>query len=99
MVGGGEGMGPLEKTAHAINDANLDVALVIIAGRNRELKNRLENHLWNIPVSVYGFVRTMPEFMQASNVLVTKAGREPSVKPVSAVCPLFFTARCRARRW
>ena len=74
MVGGGEGMGPLEKTAHAINDANLNVAMVIIAGRNRELKNRLESHLWNVPVSVYGFVRTMPEFMQASNVLVTKAG-------------------------
>ncbi len=74
MVGGGEGMGPLEKTAHAINEANLDVAMVIIAGRNRELKNRLESHLWNVPVSVYGFVRTMPEFMKASNVLVTKAG-------------------------
>ncbi len=74
LVGGGEGMGPLEKTAHAINEAGLDAALVIIAGRNRELKYRLEQYDWKMPVSIYGFVRTMPEFMQASNVLVTKAG-------------------------
>lgn len=74
LVGGGEGMGPLEKTAHAIDTAGLELALVIITGRNRELKNRLEQHNWKIPVSVYGFVHNMPDFMQASNVLVTKAG-------------------------
>ncbi len=74
LVGGGEGMGPLEKTAHAINEAGLNTAMVIIAGRNRDLKSRLENFEWKIPVSIYGFVRTMPDFMQASNVLVSKAG-------------------------
>jgi 1,2-diacylglycerol 3-beta-galactosyltransferase len=74
LVGGGEGMGPLEKTAHAINEAGLEAALVVITGRNRELKTRLENYDWKIPASIYGFVRTMPDFMQAANVLVTKAG-------------------------
>ena len=64
----------LEKTAHAINEARLDAALVIITGRNRDLKYRLEQYDWNMPVSIYGFVRNMPDFMQASNVLVTKAG-------------------------
>jgi len=74
LVGGGDGMGPLEKTAHAINEAELKAALVIIAGRNRRLKTRLEKYPWTMPVSIYGFVRAMPEFMQAANVLVTKAG-------------------------
>jgi 1,2-diacylglycerol 3-beta-galactosyltransferase len=74
LVGGGEGMGPLEKTAHAINDAGLEAAMVIIAGRNRELKTRLENNEWKMPVTIYGFVRTMPDFMRAANVIVSKAG-------------------------
>lgn len=74
LVGGGEGMGPLEKTAHAIEEAQLPVRLVIVAGRNRKLKNRLENHSWRIPALVYGFVREMPSFMRASDMLVTKAG-------------------------
>ena len=74
LIGGGDGMGPLEKTAHAINDAGLNAALIVVAGRNRRLKSRLEKYLWTMPVSIYGFVRAMPDFMRAANVLVTKAG-------------------------
>ena len=74
LVGGGDGMGPLEKTAHAINDTGLKAALIVVAGRNRRLKSRLEKYPWTMPVSIYGFVRAMPDFMRAANVLVTKAG-------------------------
>lgn len=74
LVGGGEGMGPLEKTAHAIAEADLPVALAIITGRNQHLKDRLEAQDWPIPVFVYGFVHEMPEFMRAADILVTKAG-------------------------
>ena len=64
LVGGGEGMGPLEKTAQAIAGARLPAALVVIAGRNQNLRLRLQSQNWPIPVFVYGFVREMPEFMQ-----------------------------------
>jgi len=74
LVGGGEGMGPLEEIAHKINNAQLDVALVIIAGRNKKLKEKLEYTRWDIPVLVYGFVTDMPNFMRAADVLLTKAG-------------------------
>ncbi len=42
MVGGGEGMGPLFKTARALNDAHLNCQIAVIAGRNEELKQHLE---------------------------------------------------------
>ncbi len=74
LVGGGDGMGPLEEVAHAINRAKLPVALVIVAGRNRALKERLERYAWDLPVDVYGFVRDMPDFLRAADILVTKAG-------------------------
>ncbi len=74
LVGGGEGMGPLEKTAHAIEQARLPVRMVIVAGRNRNLRNRLENHPWRVPVLIYGFIREMPRFMRAADILITKAG-------------------------
>jgi 1,2-diacylglycerol 3-beta-galactosyltransferase len=74
LIGGGDGMGPLEKTAIAINEARVDASMVIVTGRNRKLKERLEKFPWKIPVSIYGFVRTLPEFMRASNILVSKAG-------------------------
>jgi 1,2-diacylglycerol 3-beta-galactosyltransferase len=74
IVGGGEGMGHLDKHALAIDQARLNCQLIIVTGRNQQLKSTLENYKWSIPVKIYGFVRDMPEFMQASDVLITKAG-------------------------
>lgn len=74
LVGGGEGMGNLERHANEINNANLPIQLIIVAGRNEPLKSKLEAKNWNMPTKIYGFVREMPEFMQASDILITKAG-------------------------
>ena len=74
IVAGGDGMGPLYKTATAINDAKLPCQLAIIAGRNDDLKARLEATEWNQPVHIYGFVTDMPRKMSAADILVTKAG-------------------------
>jgi 1,2-diacylglycerol 3-beta-galactosyltransferase len=74
LVGGGEGMGPLEETAAALDASGLPISLVIIAGRNQKLKDRLEARDWKIPHVIYGFVKNMPEIMSAADVLITKAG-------------------------
>jgi 1,2-diacylglycerol 3-beta-galactosyltransferase len=74
LVGGGEGMGPLEDTAYAIDEARLPATLVVVAGRNRRLRARLLAHPWQQRTLTYGFVRDMPDFMRAANILVTKAG-------------------------
>ena len=42
MVSGGEGMGPLGRTAMAIDKANLPAGLAIVAGRNVKLRTKLE---------------------------------------------------------
>jgi len=74
LVGGGEGMGPMEAVAHAINEARLPATLVIVCGRNQALKARLEQVAWNEPTFVYGFVKEMHLFMRAADILITKAG-------------------------
>jgi 1,2-diacylglycerol 3-beta-galactosyltransferase len=74
IVGGGEGMGPIYKTARAINSRQLDCQLAIIAGRNQSLQERLTESEWGQPTHIYGFVTDMPRLMAAADVLVTKAG-------------------------
>ncbi len=74
LVGGGEGMGPLFEIARAIDRARLPLQLVIIAGRNRKLYDKLHAAEWQTPVSIQGFVTNMPDWMRASDVIVTKAG-------------------------
>jgi 1,2-diacylglycerol 3-beta-galactosyltransferase len=74
IVGGGEGVGPVYETARTIAVGVPDAQLIIVAGRNAPLKQKLETTAWEIPTRVYGFVTNMPELMGASDVLVTKAG-------------------------
>lgn len=93
MVGGGEGMGPLEATAKAIDAAKLPATLAIIAGRNQKLKERLERFPWRIPVKVYGFVTEMPDFMRAADILVTKAGPGTISEAFIAGLPMVLYAR------
>jgi 1,2-diacylglycerol 3-beta-galactosyltransferase len=90
LVGGGEGMGPLKETAQAIAQSNLKVALVVIAGRNQHLKKSLETLEWPLPTYIYGFVREMPDFMRAADVLVTKAGPGTISEAFNAALPVIL---------
>ncbi len=93
LVGGGEGMGPLGKTARAIAASGLDVSLVIVTGRNQRLKEHLESLEWPLPVHIYGFTREMPDFMRAADVLVTKAGPGTIAESLNAGLPIILYAK------
>ncbi|CAI7825099.1 unnamed protein product, partial [Closterium sp. NIES-54] len=83
LIGGGEGMGPVEATARALA-ANLAPAgggeavakgqLVVICGRNKKLLTNLQAVKWPLPVVLKGFVTNMPDVMAACDCIITKAG-------------------------
>lgn len=81
LMGGGEGMGPIEATARALGDALYDEnlgepigQLLVICGRNKKLASKLLSIDWKIPVQVKGFVTKMEECMGACDCIITKAG-------------------------
>ncbi len=93
LVGGGEGMGPLAETAHAIDESGLDISLVIVTGRNSKLRKELEEFNWENPTYIYGFVHDMPDFMRASDVIVTKAGPGTIAEALVAGLPIILYAK------
>ena len=93
LVGGGEGMGPLSKTAKAIDASGLDVGLVIVCGRNQRLKASLEAYEWENPTLIYGFTRDMPDFMRASDFIVTKAGPGTIAEALNAQLPIILYSK------
>ncbi|KAG6698094.1 hypothetical protein I3842_08G004700 [Carya illinoinensis] len=81
LMGGGEGMGPIEATARALGDALYDENLgdpigqvLVICGRNKKLASKLLSIDWKVPVQVKGFVTKMEECMGACDCIITKAG-------------------------
>ena len=93
MVGGGEGMGPLAKTAQAIDASGLNVGLVIVCGRNQSLKAGLEAWKWENPTLIYGFTRDMPNFMRAADFIVTKAGPGTIAEALNAELPIILYSK------
>ncbi|KAK9817389.1 hypothetical protein WJX74_006644 [Apatococcus lobatus] len=89
LVGGGEGMGPVEKTVDAIAaQLGSKCQLIVIAGRNKKLVKRLQRKQYppGMKVVINGFVDNMPEWMTAADTIVTKAG--PGTIAESLICNL-----------
>ena len=86
-------MGPLAETARAIDESGLDVALVIVAGRNSKLEAELKEQTWENPAFIYGFTRDMPDFMRAADVIVTKAGPGTIAEALNAELPIILYAK------
>jgi 1,2-diacylglycerol 3-beta-galactosyltransferase len=93
LMGGGEGMGPMEKIAYAVDAAQLPIGLVIVTGRNAKLEERLKAYKWRTPTWIYGFVREMPEFMHAADILLTKAGPSTICEAFIAGLPMILYSR------
>lgn len=93
LVGGGEGMGPLAKTAYEIDASGLSLGLVIVCGRNQKLKATLEAHKWENPTFIYGFTRDMPDFMRAADFIVTKAGPGTIAEALNAELPIILYSK------
>ncbi|KAL5786351.1 hypothetical protein ACOSQ2_008743 [Xanthoceras sorbifolium] len=81
LMGGGEGMGPVKKTAIALGESLFDKEngkpigqLIVICGRNKTLVSTLESLQWKIPVKVRGFQTQMEKWMGACDCIITKAG-------------------------
>lgn len=91
LVGGGEGMGKLYEIACSIDAAHPAIQLVVIGGRNKALREKLEAKEWSIPVVVQGFVKNMPEWMSASDVLITKAGPGTIMEGLACGLPILLS--------
>jgi 1,2-diacylglycerol 3-beta-galactosyltransferase len=78
LLGGGEGVGPVEQIAgelaKSLGGGPALGQLVVICGRNREMEERLAGQTWPLPVVIKGFVDNMPDWMAACDCVVTKAG-------------------------
>ncbi|KAL2479573.1 Monogalactosyldiacylglycerol synthase 2 [Abeliophyllum distichum] len=81
LMGGGEGMGPVRKTAEALGESLYDKELekpigqlIIICGRNEALTSILKSLEWKIPIKVRGFEKQMEKWMGACDCIITKAG-------------------------
>lgn len=95
IAGGGIGVGPIGEIVRRLAALEAEqpgrLQLLVVCGNNHRLARELrQSAAWAMPVHVFGFVDTMPELMQVSDVLVTKAGGLTMMEALTVGLPMVF---------
>ncbi len=90
IMGGGVGIGPLDKMMRALGGVDVPVAAVVIVGRNGRLEKRVvaAAERTPYPLRVFGFVDNVFDYMHASDVLLSKPGGLTSSEALAARLPM-----------
>ena len=91
VVGGSEGAGSLDKLIAAIDETGVDAQLIVVCGRNERLREKLQSTPLTLQAKILGFVRNIPELMQAADVVVTKGGPQSIVEALASGRPIIVT--------
>ncbi|HEY9084502.1 MAG TPA: glycosyltransferase [Candidatus Tyrphobacter sp.] len=93
LMGGGLGLGPLERMLRAIERLETPAAVVAIAGRNGRVERRLAAIAQglSLPVRVLGFVENVYDYMHACDALVTKPGGLTVAEALVAKVPMVLS--------
>lgn len=92
VCGGADGSGGIVRNARAIAAADIDVDLVVICGRNERARSALAGLRSRAgrDVRVLGYVTDMPQWMRASDVVVSKAGPGTIAEALCCGLPLLL---------
>jgi len=90
VMGGGLGIGPLERMLRTMEDVREPIAAVVIAGRNKRVEARVLAAAESVsyPVRVLRFVDNVFDYMHAADVFVTKPGGLSTAEALASQTPM-----------
>jgi 1,2-diacylglycerol 3-beta-galactosyltransferase len=94
LMGGGEGAGKIFEIVEELSRQKIKAQLVVIAGRNKNLEERIKKDLdqYKVPVKVYGFTDRVHEIMSESDLIITKAGPGTIFEALTMNLPIIITS-------
>ncbi len=90
VLGGGFGMGPVAKIMKELNRVEHPFQVVVVCGRNEELRKEVSVLERRYPAHVLGFAGNMQELMAVSDLVLTKPGGLTTSEALALGKPLFI---------
>ncbi len=89
VLSGGFGMGPVVQILAELDGLARPVQVVVVCGRNEELRRRVAAQDRRHPTHVLGFVTNMHELMAVADLVITKPGGLTSSEALAMGKPIF----------
>jgi processive 1,2-diacylglycerol beta-glucosyltransferase len=90
VLSGGFGMGPVGEIVSEVDKVQADFQLIVVTGRNEELRRELAAMDRGHPTHVVGFASNMHELMAVSDLVLGKPGGLTSSEALAMGKPLFI---------
>lgn len=76
IMGGGLGMGGVQESLHSLEQIARSLRIVVIAGRNKKLRRKLEKFCLRShhSIRIYDYTDRIPDLMANAQLLITKPG-------------------------
>ncbi len=91
LTSGSFGLGSQLEILRAMQAYKDRIQAIVVCGQNEKQKRQLENTPFLFPVKIFGFVNFMPDLMEASDLLIAKAGGSTTVESLAKGVPLVLT--------
>lgn len=89
VLGGGFGLGPVAEILNELNKLTRPIQILVVCGRNDELRRELAMLDRHQPTHLFGFVQNMQELMAVSDLVITKPGGLTTSEALALGKPLF----------
>ncbi|MEW6302067.1 MAG: glycosyltransferase [Verrucomicrobiota bacterium] len=90
VLSGGFGMGPVGEILEELDKLSLTLQVVVVAGKNEELRRELAARNYRLPTRILGFVTNMHELMAVADLIVSKPGGLTTSEAMAMGKPLFI---------
>lgn len=88
ITSGSFGLGPYAEILNYLKQFQDKVQCLVICGNNEAMEHALKRETYTFPVKVFGFVKNMPELMEASDLLLAKPGGSTTVESLAKGIPM-----------
>ena len=90
VMGGGQGLGPIEDLMFALNTIEKSFQVIVVCGINKKLKKWLEKRqlLFRKKMAVLGYTKEVEKLMDAADMIVTKPGGLTTAEALTKGLPI-----------
>ncbi len=92
IMGGGHGLGPIEKVVKSLEDIDQNLQEIIVTGNNIKLRRSLVKNIkkYKKRILILGYVDNINELMEISDVIITKPGGVTTAEALAKKLPMII---------